>query len=137
MAEIELDAWSWESLHSRGHVLTMRAKVPGGWLVRVVDNLGIALTFFPDPNHSWKIVPVTEAEIPNYGKMLRLTEARSGVPNKLDIYVNIDHLVYIQPATAGNEGAPQGAQSKINTRLDQKYVTQSPESIWKIIIGKR
>jgi len=32
---------------------TYRAKVPGGWLVRVqqVDDDGI--TFCPDPNHSW------------------------------------------------------------------------------------
>jgi hypothetical protein len=29
-----------------------RAKVPGGWLVLVVDNAS-GLTFYPDPKHNW------------------------------------------------------------------------------------
>ena len=30
-----------------------RAKVPGGWLVLVAQTEGTALTFYPDPNHTW------------------------------------------------------------------------------------
>lgn len=33
---------------------TIRAKVPGGWLVCVVDN-GSGLTFLPDPEHQWGV----------------------------------------------------------------------------------
>lgn len=29
-----------------------RAKIPGGWLVRTMSN-GLAMTFVPDPDHSW------------------------------------------------------------------------------------
>jgi hypothetical protein len=31
-----------------------RAKVPGGWLVLVLHNAN-GLTFYPDPEHAWKI----------------------------------------------------------------------------------
>jgi hypothetical protein len=32
-----------------------RAKVPGGWLVRMeVGDSGGGITFVPDPNHEWK-----------------------------------------------------------------------------------
>jgi hypothetical protein len=32
---------------------TIRAKVPGGWLVNILDG-GASLTFVPDPKHEWK-----------------------------------------------------------------------------------
>jgi hypothetical protein len=47
----------WEKLNSKGggvlmHWETHRAKVPGGWLVLVVQNT-TGLTFYPDPDHRW------------------------------------------------------------------------------------
>jgi hypothetical protein len=43
----------WEVVENEGyrtpHFL-IRAKVPGGWLVKT----GSGLTFLPDPNHEWK-----------------------------------------------------------------------------------
>ncbi|MCG2754903.1 MAG: hypothetical protein L6247_04970 [Desulfobacteraceae bacterium] len=30
-----------------------RAKVPGGWLVRISQSEGEAMTFYPDPDHKW------------------------------------------------------------------------------------
>jgi hypothetical protein len=32
---------------------TYRAKVPGGWLVRVSSGSGDTIAFYPDPNHTW------------------------------------------------------------------------------------
>jgi hypothetical protein len=32
---------------------TLRARVPGGWLVMVMIGTGHGLTFMPDPNHDW------------------------------------------------------------------------------------
>jgi|JI10StandDraft_1071094.scaffolds.fasta_scaffold343170_1 hypothetical protein len=52
---------TWERLQSQGHgidEMLHRAKVPGGWLVRVETNDGdytrpLSITFLPDPNHAW------------------------------------------------------------------------------------
>lgn len=46
----------WEKLESRHG--TLRAKVPGGWLVWVSEYHGVegyssGLTFYPDPEHDW------------------------------------------------------------------------------------
>ena len=47
----------WEELEDKGPVFdcssTYRAKVPGGWLVRVQQPDGDGITFYPDPDHSW------------------------------------------------------------------------------------
>ena len=34
---------------------TFRAKIPGGWLIRIADinGYGCGITFYPDPNHAW------------------------------------------------------------------------------------
>ena len=48
----------WQKLNSSrgGGVFKLgdvhRTKVPGGWLVLVVNN-ATGLTFYPDPEHSW------------------------------------------------------------------------------------
>lgn len=48
----------WEDLRqegswSAGHIT--RAKVPGGWLVRILHGHQIDnIIFIPDPNHEWK-----------------------------------------------------------------------------------
>ncbi len=49
----------WHKLNSscsEGRVFSLgnvyRAKVPGGWLVVVVDNAS-GVTFYPDPEHNW------------------------------------------------------------------------------------
>ncbi|HEX6369078.1 MAG TPA: hypothetical protein VF006_09095 [Longimicrobium sp.] len=34
-------------------VETYRARVPGGWFVRIVFYSSGALTFYPDPDHRW------------------------------------------------------------------------------------
>ena len=39
----------WEELRS-SHGVVLRAKVPGGWLVRIGSE---AITFYPDPEHRW------------------------------------------------------------------------------------
>lgn len=41
----------WERLNS-DHCMD-RARLPGGWLVRLNQFEVIALTFYPDPTHSW------------------------------------------------------------------------------------
>jgi hypothetical protein len=44
-------------------VLLNRTKVPGGWLVLAVTQDGpdrpTAITFYPDPSHSWDVNGVT------------------------------------------------------------------------------
>lgn len=56
-SEIKLD---WEQIDS----CLSRLKVLGGWLVKIREwkkdffndtHLGMALTFYPDPNHEWLI----------------------------------------------------------------------------------
>ena len=45
--------FSWEAIDSQ----TLRAKVPGGWLLRFQGHTGAtALTFVPDPKHGWEVV---------------------------------------------------------------------------------
>jgi hypothetical protein len=39
----------WEELSS-SHGVVLRAKVPGGWLVRIGNE---AITFYPEPEHRW------------------------------------------------------------------------------------
>ena len=38
------------------NISTVRAKLPGGWLVKVSDisEQTFNVTFLPDPNHEWK-----------------------------------------------------------------------------------
>ena len=45
----------WENLKDSGvnFTKTYRAKVPGGWLIRVWQSEGQGITFYPDPNHTW------------------------------------------------------------------------------------
>jgi hypothetical protein len=72
---------NWQTVDDRG---TTRLEVPGGWLVKVmaqliltqkvqtqlvgkmteipvIGSLTVALTFYPDPNHEWKIESVNQA----------------------------------------------------------------------------
>lgn len=42
----------WERLAS-SYQETLRAKVPGGWLVSFGNASGRGLTFYPDPDHQW------------------------------------------------------------------------------------
>lgn len=53
---------TWEYVQARGelgrseHLVTLRAKVPGGWLVFVQETLShnlSGLTLLPDPEHKW------------------------------------------------------------------------------------
>lgn len=42
----------WERLEDE--FSTLRAKVPGGWLLLLNwGTRGTAMTFYPDPNHKW------------------------------------------------------------------------------------
>ena len=45
----------WYRLSEEGGWLTAtyRAKVPGGWLVQVVQKGGCGITFYFDPKHEW------------------------------------------------------------------------------------
>lgn len=44
--------FSWEVIDAQ----TLRAKVPGGWLMRYHSHTGaVALTMVPDPKHQWEI----------------------------------------------------------------------------------
>jgi hypothetical protein len=46
----------WEEIKSHDglhFVSVYRAKVPGGWLVRIMQCDGSGLTFYPDPEHEW------------------------------------------------------------------------------------
>jgi hypothetical protein len=42
----------WEVLESDAG-WTKRAKVPGGWFVRLSHSEGVGGFFYPDPAHSW------------------------------------------------------------------------------------
>jgi hypothetical protein len=44
----------WETIESYG-MSTCRAKVPGGWLVAILNGSGSGITFYPDPNHKWDV----------------------------------------------------------------------------------
>ncbi len=50
-------ALRWEEVNVTNPVfsdtVTARAKVPGGWLVRVQYRDGVGVTFYPDPDHGW------------------------------------------------------------------------------------
>ncbi|HBY61811.1 MAG TPA: hypothetical protein DEH78_18475 [Solibacterales bacterium] len=50
--EPDLPSLRWERLRSSG-LETMRAKVPGGWLVSVGSGAGRGVTFYPDAAWSW------------------------------------------------------------------------------------
>jgi hypothetical protein len=58
MAREERSRLVWEELGSSGRgVLKLdwdvfRTRVPGGWLVLVIQNTS-GLTFYPDPEHKW------------------------------------------------------------------------------------
>ena len=44
----------WEEIGNYGSL--ERRSVPGGWLVRTSYNMeGVAMCFYPDPNHEWTI----------------------------------------------------------------------------------
>ncbi|MBZ0235608.1 MAG: hypothetical protein K8M05_24980 [Deltaproteobacteria bacterium] len=46
----------WEPIDSSGSCNIDRAKVPGGWLVRMISrghNGESGLAFVPDPQHTW------------------------------------------------------------------------------------
>ena len=42
----------WENLQTSSFTGD-RAKVPGGWFVRIDGPGGIGIAFYPDPNHEW------------------------------------------------------------------------------------
>lgn len=44
---------NWEVLKSNASGTIYRAKVPGGWLVRMSGYEAEGLTFYPDPDHEW------------------------------------------------------------------------------------
>ena len=58
-----MNVLKWEEIHHDGTGLLFRAKVHGGWLVRMIEDVRStysfqsawrpALTFVPDPNHEW------------------------------------------------------------------------------------
>jgi len=52
-----VDPNAWEFLEDESDFNTYRRRVPGGWLVRTVEPYceSEALTFLPDPNHTWKV----------------------------------------------------------------------------------
>jgi len=41
----------WQDLKSN-HGIMRRAKVPGGWFV-IYKSEGVAMVFYPDPEHKW------------------------------------------------------------------------------------
>jgi hypothetical protein len=57
----EMASLKWERVGSmddfggESTVTALRAKVPGGWLVKISDaSEHFNVTFLPDPNHEWK-----------------------------------------------------------------------------------
>lgn len=49
------DEWQCVSLYTdTNRCSTFRWSVPGGWLVSDRTEIAIAITFYPDPNHSWQ-----------------------------------------------------------------------------------
>jgi hypothetical protein len=42
----------WELIDS-DMVEMYRAKIVGGWLIRVVSEVGVTITFVPDRDHEW------------------------------------------------------------------------------------
>jgi len=50
--------FEWEEIDRKSYGYTERAKVFGGWLIRVVDIGDVCyfgMTFVPDHNHEWVI----------------------------------------------------------------------------------
>lgn len=47
----------WEKLESDSkREKIYRTPVPGGWLVKIVwEKISVSITFYPDPEHHWKI----------------------------------------------------------------------------------
>ena len=56
----------WEEVPAENNlsaVRTLRARVPGGWLVHTKETwgtangngIGVGLTFLPDPQHTWRV----------------------------------------------------------------------------------
>jgi len=46
----------WEVVERKDDYKMLRAPVPGGWFVMVLDGDNkLGLTFYPDPNHSWVV----------------------------------------------------------------------------------
>jgi len=45
----------WETIYSTssGYIKLERAKVPGGWFIKVYVQDGGGGFFYPDPNHEW------------------------------------------------------------------------------------
>ena len=61
IARSQKNSIRWETLGSQGAasaVITYRAKVPGGWLVHIVDGAPYAgqdfAFFYPDDGHEWQ-----------------------------------------------------------------------------------
>lgn len=44
----------WEHIEDNEWNYTMRAKVPGGWMV-CINSHGWGVAFVPDKNHKWKV----------------------------------------------------------------------------------
>jgi len=46
---------AWEMIEGEPYYRKIeRAKVPGGWLIRMEVGDGGGITFVPDPNHEWE-----------------------------------------------------------------------------------
>lgn len=44
----------WQDTREYRGQMEQRAKVPGGWLVQIMTSNGqVAMTFVPDPDHTW------------------------------------------------------------------------------------
>ena len=46
----------WERIENSGDYSdfgTYRSKVPGGWLILIIEEDGTSITFLPDPTHNW------------------------------------------------------------------------------------
>lgn len=52
--KMEIKMNKWEEVHSDGSYC-FRLKVPGGWLVRIYDQGGAGITFYPDFEHKWQV----------------------------------------------------------------------------------
>lgn len=47
--------FEWELISEQYDEYTHRAKIKGGWLVKVSEGYAVAITFIPDEHHAWVI----------------------------------------------------------------------------------
>lgn len=55
LAQERAPTFAWQIIYSSKGPMTVRARVPGGWLVKHSSGDGMAMAFVPDTRGSWNV----------------------------------------------------------------------------------